>query len=282
MTSQPVTAQIALRAGAARLNEAGIANATGDARALLAHAMGLDLGRLTLHLHDALTLDAAAKFDTAIAARARHQPVAQIIGQRMFWGRNFSVTQDTLDPRPETETLIAAALGAPFNSVLDLGTGTGCILITLLAERATARGLGVDLSPEALKVAARNAQALCVDARAQFAQSDWFSGVPSQPFDLIVSNPPYIAAAEMAALAPDVALWEPHLALSPGGDGLAPYRSIAATARQFMAQGGRILLEIGPTQGQAVAGYLGAAGFDDITILPDFDGRPRVVGAKNT
>jgi release factor glutamine methyltransferase len=282
MKRPPVTAQIALRAGAARLNEAGIANATGDARALLAHAMGLDLGRLTLHLHDALTLDAAAKFDGFITARARHQPVAQIIGQRMFWGRNFCVTQDTLDPRPETETLIAAALGAPFTSVLDLGTGTGCILITLLAERPTARGLGVDISPDALKVAARNAQALCVDGRAQFAQSDWFRGLPAQPFDLIVSNPPYIAAAEMAGLAPDVALWEPHLALSPGGDGLAPYRSIAATARQFMAQGGRILLEIGPTQGQAVAGYLGAAGFDDITILPDFDGRPRVVGAKNT
>lgn len=281
MTARDVTAAALLRAGAARLSASESGHAGTDARALLAHAMGIDPARLTLHLPDPVPADVAARFEGYISARARHQPVAQIIGQRLFWGRSFAVTQDTLDPRPETETLIAAALGAPFSQVLDLGTGTGCILLTLLAEAQNANGVGVDLSPAALAVAARNAVNLHIGARAKFVQSDWFAAVPAQKFDLVVANPPYISAHEMAALAPDVALWEPHLALTPGGDGLACYRIIAARARAFMGQGARILLEIGPTQGREVTALLADAGFDDIQVLPDFDGRPRVVVAQN-
>jgi release factor glutamine methyltransferase len=241
--------------------------------------MGLPPDRLTLLLSDPLPPDAAALLAANLAARCQRQPVSQITGQRLFWGRNFRVTQDVLDPRPETESLIEAALAEPFQRVLDLGTGTGAILLTLLAERPATSGLGIDLSPEALQVAQSNAETLGLAPRATFAQSDWFTAVPGQ-YDLIVSNPPYIAEAEMAALSPEVRLWEPHLALTPGGDGLDAYRAIAAGVVPHLAPGGRLLVEIGPTQGAAVAGLFTAAGLAEIRVLPDLDGRDRVVAAR--
>ncbi len=277
--SAPPTAAEALRAAIPVLAAAGIEEAPRDARLLLAHAMGIAPDRLTLHLPDPLAPAAAARLAAALAARAARQPVAQITGRRQFWGRPFQVTRDTLDPRPETETLVAAALEQPFARVLDLGTGTGCILVTLLAERPGATGTGLDLSPAALAVAAANAAALGVADRARFALSDWFAAAEGR-HDLIVANPPYIAAAEMAGLAPEVRDWEPHLALTPGGDGLAAYRAIAAGAGAHLAPGGRLLLEIGPTQGAAVAGLLRAAGLVDVTIRTDLDGRDRVLAAR--
>ncbi|AMY68960.1 HemK family modification methylase [Frigidibacter mobilis] len=222
-----MTGSEALRAAVARLAAAGVAEAPRDARRLLAHAMGIGADRLLLHLGEALSPAAAVAFDRAVAARAARQPVSQITGSRLFWGRAFRVTRDTLDPRPETETLIAAALERRFARVLDLGTGTGCIVLTLLAEQPEARGMGTDLSPAALAVAAGNAAALGLAERVELVASDWFAGVAGR-FDLIVSNPPYIAADEMAALDPEVRDWEPHLALTPGGDGLDAYRAIAA------------------------------------------------------
>lgn len=270
----------ALRAGAGALKKAGIAGAAGDARALLAHAAQIPPDRLTLHLTDDLSAEVEAQFQALILARENRQPVAQIIGHRLFWGRVFRVTRDTLDPRPETECLVAEALRGPFQTVLDMGTGTGCILLSLLADRPRATGLGNDISVPALTVARENAQSLGLAARVDFVQSDWFAGL-SGKFDLIVSNPPYIGLAEMAQLSPDVAAWEPHLALSPGGDGLDAYRAIAKDARVHLNAGGRLLLEIGPTQGAAVSALLVAAGFDHLRILPDFDGRDRVVCAQS-
>lgn len=278
--SAPQTAALALRDGVAALKSAGLEGAAGDARALLAGAMGIAPDRLTLHLQDGISAEVVARFAAHITARAAHQPVAQIIGQRLFWGRSFIVTQDTLDPRPETETLVAEALRGPFDTVLDIGTGTGCILLSLLADRPRATGVGADISPKALAVAARNARALGVETRARLVQSDWFAGVGGQ-FDLIVSNPPDIALDEMAQLSPDVRDWEPHLALTDGGDGLDAYRAIAAGARGHLRAQGRILLEIGPTQGAAVAALLRAAGLATIRILPDLDGRDRVVCGEN-
>ena len=274
-----ITVADALRAATAQLTQAGIAAAAGDARHLVAHAIGLDPDRLTLHLSDQLDASVQVRLEAALAARARHQPVSQIIGSRLFWGRRFRVTRDVLDPRPETECLIAAALAQPFARVLDLGTGSGAILLTLLAERPDASGLGTDLSPKALAVALGNAQALGLTARASFARADWLDGVQEQ-FDLIVANPPYIAAAEMAGLAPEVRDWEPHLALTPGGDGLGAYRKIAAGAPAHLAPGGVLLLEIGPTQAAAVTALLTAAGLRCGPTLPDLDGRDRVVVAR--
>ncbi len=268
--------QGALRAAMARLRAAGVADPAGDARRLLAFAMGVDPGRLTVVLGDPLTAEAAERFAAAVAARAARQPVAQITGARDFHGIRLRVTRDTLDPRPETERLVEAALERRFDRVLDLGTGTGAILLALLAARGDATGLGVDLSQAALVVAQGNAAALGIGARARFVRSDWYSAVEGR-FDLIVSNPPYIAAAEMAGLSPEVRDWEPHLALTPGGDGLDAYRAIAAGARAHLAAAGVVMVEIGPTQGAAVADLFRAAGLQGIRILQDLDGRDRVV-----
>ncbi|RHZ93422.1 peptide chain release factor N(5)-glutamine methyltransferase [Cereibacter sphaeroides] len=269
----------ALRAAVPRLAAAGIDEAARDARRLLAHAMAIDPARLTLHLPDPLPPEAAARFEAALAARVARQPVGQIVGERLFWGRRFRVTRDTLDPRPETEGLIETALAEPFATVLDLGTGTGCIAVTLLAERPVAHGIATDLSPAALAVAAENAAALGVASRLELRLSDWFAAVPER-VDLILSNPPYIAADEMDTLAPEVRLWEPHLALSPGGDGLDAYRAIARGAPAHLRPGGRLLLEIGAAQGRAVAGLVEAAGLARVSVLPDLDGRDRLVSAR--
>jgi len=270
--------QSALRAAVARLRAAGVADPAGDARRLMALALGVDPGRLTVLLGDPLSPEAAQRFEVAVAAREARQPVAQIVGLRDFHGIRLRVTRDTLDPRPETERLVEAALERSFGRVLDLGTGTGAILLALLAARGDATGLGVDLSEAAVAVAQGNAMALGFDGRAEFARSDWFSGVEGR-FDLIVSNPPYIAADEMAGLQPEVRDWEPHLALSPGGDGLDAYRAIAAGAAARLMAGGRIVLEIGPTQGQAVSALFMAQGFERLRVLKDLDGRDRVVEA---
>lgn len=270
------TGNEALRAAIPRLRDGGIEDAALDARLLLAHALGIKQDRLTLHLPDPMTEAQVTAYEAALAARLARQPVAQIIGQRQFWGLTFRVTQDTLDPRPDTEALVAEAVKSPFLNMLDLGTGTGCILLACLKSMPFARGLGVDLSPAALEVAKGNALALGLEARAAFRTSNWFSDVPGR-YDLIVSNPPYIAADEMPGLAPEVRDWEPHLALTPGGDGLEPYRRIARGAPARLMAGGRLLVEIGPTQGAAVAGMFAAQGLQDIRILHDMDGRDRVV-----
>lgn len=274
-----MTAAEALRAAIARLRAAGVEDAPGDARRLLAHALGVAPDRVTLVLPDALAPAAAAAFDAAVAARARRQPVAQITGRRAFFGHEFRVTPDTLDPRPETEILVAAALERPFASILDLGTGTGCILLSCLAAMPAASGTGTDRSEAALAVARANAADLGLAGRARLLNSDWFAGVTGR-FDLIVSNPPYIAEAEIADLAPEVRDWEPRAALTPGSDGLDAYRAIAAGARARLVPGGRILLEIGPTQGPAVRDLLRAAGLDGVAIRRDLDGRDRVVEAR--
>ncbi len=195
------------------------------------------------------------------------------------YDHEFKVTADTLDPRPETETLVAEALNAPFQKVLDLGTGTGAIVISLLAARPAAKGVATDLSETALAVARENAEAIGVADRLELAQSDWFSDVIGT-YDLIVSNPPYIALDEMAGLAPELS-HEPRMALTDEGDGLACYRVIAATARPHLTTGGRLLVEIGHMQGAAVASLFAQAGLEDVEILNDLDGRNRVVCGKN-
>lgn len=263
-------------AAAARLRAAGIEGAARDADRILAAVLETEPGRLRLDPDRALTGAEATALEAGIAARAARQPVAQIVGFRDFHAHRFRVTPDTLDPRPETEALVEAALALPWQSVLDLGTGSGAILVSLLAARPGAAGLGTDLSAAALEVARDNARRIGVEAA--FQQADWFAGIAGC-FDLIVSNPPYIALHEMAGLAPDVREWEPHLALTDGGDGLGAYRAIAAGARGHLRPGGQVLVEIGPTQGPAVAALFEADGAET-RLLPDLDGRDRVVLAR--
>lgn len=278
LVRRPLTGAEALRAAIPLLRGAGIEDAARDARALLADAMGLGADRLTLHLQDDLPPLAEARFQSHVAARARRQPVAQILGERLFWGLTFVVTPDVLDPRPETEVLVEAALSQPFGKILDLGTGSGAILLSCLTFMPEATGHGIDLSPAALAVAKRNAERLGLRARAKFAVRNWFEKLTGR-YDLIVSNPPYIAADEMPDLEPEVRLHEPLMALSPGGDGLDAYRAIAAGAGRHLLPGGRLLLEIGPTQGTSVMDLLRAQGFSVLDLLQDMDGRDRVVRA---
>jgi len=265
----------ALRRVRARLAAAGIDNAEWEARRLMAASLGVEPGRITLHLHDEISGEAEAALEALVSAREARRPLSHVLGGRMFHGHWFIVTADVLDPRDDTETLVEAALAADFADVLDLGTGSGCILLSLLAQRPEARGVGVDLSQAALAVAARNAEALGVAARCRLLRSDWFDGVAGR-FDLIVSNPPYIAVHEMADLDPELR-HEPRIALSDEGDGLSAYRILASGAGAHLREGGRLMVEIGWKQGPAVVALLRAAGFADLVILPDLEGRDRVV-----
>jgi release factor glutamine methyltransferase len=271
-----MTGREVLAAATRRLSAAGIEGAARDARRLFADALGVAADRVTLVLPEAVAPTALAAFEAAVARRLAREPVSQITGTRDFFGLSFRVTRDTLDPRPETELLVAAALERPFVKMLDLGTGTGCILLSCLAGMPFAAGTGTDASEAALAVARENAERLGLASRARFLRADWFGGVSGR-FDLIVSNPPYLAEAEIAGLAPEVRDWEPRDALTPGGDGLGAYRAIAAGAGARLMAGGRLIVEIGPTQAGAVAELLVAQGFPEPEVRRDLDGRDRVV-----
>ncbi|MGR3468461.1 MAG: peptide chain release factor N(5)-glutamine methyltransferase [Shimia sp.] len=238
-----------------------------DARLLLSEVVGRPLP-------DEISQGQAGRYRTMLKRRLKGEPVSHILGRRAFWRHEFKVTPDVLDPRPETEVLVAEALQGPFASVLDLGVGSGCILLSLLAERPEAIGVGVDISAGALEVAGKNARRLGVEDRTTLRQGSWFDGLTSR-FDLVTSNPPYIAAAEMAGLAPDLR-FEPRAALTDEGDGLSAYRAILSRAAQHLAPGGRLLLELGAAQGAAVTAIARDHGWQSRLVL-DLDGRNRVL-----
>ncbi|WP_238370669.1 peptide chain release factor N(5)-glutamine methyltransferase [Heliomarina baculiformis] len=276
-----MTAGEAMANAAARLRAAGIPDPARDARILLAHAARVEASRVTLIAPEDLAPEIEERFEQLIALRSIRVPVSQLIGERAFYGRRFKVSRDVLDPRPETETLIEAALSEPFRNLLDLGVGSGCILVTLLAEQPHAQGVGIDISEAACLQASANAVLHRVAHRAQILKSDWFQSVNGQ-FDLIVSNPPYIALDEWDGLDAGVREHEPEMALTDGGDGLGAYREIARGVGQHLMPRGRVLLEIGPTQGAAVSEMLGQAGLNEISVIQDLDGRDRVVSARRT
>ncbi len=247
-----------------------------EARLLLAYAMSVPAERLTLLAYDALD---EATLETAYVLGSRRrmgEPASHIVGSRAFYGRDFFVDGRVLDPRPETETLVDAALDAPFTEVLDLGTGSGALIVTLLAERPDSLGIATDISSDALEVAQQNAVTHGTVDRIGFVESDWFQGVGGL-FDLIVSNPPYIAADEMDDLQPEVRLYEPRIALTDEADGLSAYRKIVAGAPGHLTPGGRLIVEIGPTQARAVSQMMKDAGFRGVVVTLDLDGRDRVV-----
>ena len=268
-----------LREAVAVLGQAGVPDPARDVRLLLRWASGLDAANLSTSLRESPSPDEANSFRKAVSRRARREPLSHITGSRAFHRHEFEVTGDVLDPRPETEVLVNEALHrGPFERVLDLGTGSGCILLSLLAAWPTAMGLGTDQSAKALRIAARNADKLGLAARCEFLRANWLDEFDTR-FDLIVSNPPYIAEAEMEALSPEVRLHEPREALTPGGDGLDAYNAIGSRVREVLLPGGWIMLEIGPTQAEAVANILASNGLSVRSIIPDLDQRPRVVTA---
>lgn len=265
----------AIRRAAGRLGEAGVPDALRDAEILMRWAAAESAESLSVKRAEAAPDGALERFEAAAARRAAREPVSHITGRRNFWGRDFRVTPDVLDPRPESETMIAAALDGPApGKVLDLGVGSGCLLATMLAERPEATGLGVDASRKALAVARENIEALGLAERARLKLGDWFDGL-EEGFDLILCNPPYVAEAELDGLSPEVREHEPRLALTPGGDGLDPYRRIAPELAFHLRRKGRALFEVGPTQAGAAAEVFAAFGWPQPIIHKDMDGRDR-------
>jgi release factor glutamine methyltransferase len=274
-------------AAARLLRKAGIGSPELDARLLLCHAAGINQEAYVADPERRLLQDEHALYGRLIERRLDGEPVSRILGRREFYGRSFLVDRHTLDPRPETETLVEATLAFVARKgawgqklrLLDLGTGTGCLLLTLLAELEGATGVGTDVSAAVLWLAGVNARDLGVEARARFVAGDWLDAV-AWHFDLVVANPPYLTTAEIGQLPREVGRHDPLVALDGGPDGLKAYRRIAARAGEVLQPGGAILLEIGPTQADAVIALLRAAGLTADAkdgLWHDLAGRPRVV-----
>jgi release factor glutamine methyltransferase len=273
------TVAAALQEAARRLHAAGVDSARLDARLLLAAVLKLDAPQLVAHPERAMTTVEEARFHDLVDHRSRRRPLAQLLGRREFWGLNFRVTPDTLDPRPDSETLVEAALAcvtdrAASLRILDLGTGTGCLLLSLLHELPQARGIGVDWSDAALVVAAANAAQLGLAGRAMFRRGDWTDGL-NGTFALIVANPPYIPRAEIDGLMPEVARYEPRLALDGGADGLDAYRAIAKGTVGLSGPHTHLLVEVGDGQGDSVGAVFAAAGYRCTARHADLGGRTR-------
>lgn len=225
---------------------------------------------------------AAAAFEALLRRRLGREPVSRILGEREFYGRAFDLGPAALDPRPETETLIDAALRQQWHRplILDLGTGSGALIITLLAELAGSEGLATDIAPNALEVAARNADRHCVKHRIAFQEADWLDGIDGS-FDLIISNPPYIPTAEISGLSLEVSRFDPILALDGGADGLEPYRKLAAGALARLKPAGRVMVEIGAGQADYVGTIFAHHGFAADLRWNDLDSHVRCLGFRS-
>lgn len=271
--------------GVTRLKEAGIKEAELDARLLLEHVCHTDRNTLLAHPDRPVTEEENYSYVNCLTEREKRVPLQHIIGYQEFMGLKFYVNQHVLIPRQDTENLVEEVMPHVHDGmkILDLCTGSGCILISLLQYSNDCMGVGTDISKEALEVAAKNGEAILkekegkVYEQLRFIESDLFEKLSPQKFDLIVSNPPYIKTSVIDALEPEVASHEPLLALDGGRDGLDFYRRIVKEAGNFLIRGGMLFLEIGYDQGEAVAGLLKEAGFVEIEIRKDYGGLDRVV-----
>ena len=274
-----ITIGVALEAAIARLSAVGVDNPRKDARLLLCHSACLELANIIVDPNVVLADECFRKFETLVERREKREPVSHLIGEREFWSLPFIVTADVLDPRPASETLIEAALDHVRDrsepvSVLDLGTGSGCLLIAVLSELPGARGVGVDTSEAALVIARRNAEKNLVDDCTTFVSSSWGRSV-SGSFDLILSNPPYISESERDDLEPEVAMYEPASALFAGKDGLSAYREVAPDILRLLNPDGVAAIECGRDQMTTVIEIFDDAGLRHVETRCDLDGIER-------
>jgi len=269
------------KAAQAQLKAARIDSPAIDARLLLEAATGAGRVDILTDPYRPVTDDQKAVMDGYVERRLKREPVSRILGRKAFWKIMLNVTPDVLSPRPDTETLLDIALLAfePHRafSVIDLGTGSGAILLAILAERAGATGVGTDVSSEALAVAKENAANLDLDGRATFLRTEWAAGFADDSFDLVVSNPPYIPSDDIPGLDPEVREHDPILALDGGPDGLTAYRELAPEIRRILKPGGIFAVEIGWDQAAAVRGLFVEAGFEGVRVVKDLGERNRVV-----
>lgn len=281
MSAAAVAVAAALGEATARLDQAAIPEPRREARLILALASDIDPAVLIAYPERLLDSAAATRFEELLARRLRHEPFARLKGSREFWSLDFALSPETLEPRPDSETLIEAALEflpdrqKPLK-LLDLGTGTGCLLLALLSELPQATGIGIDIEAGAVERARRNAQALGLDERAEFRCGNWDQGLEGQ-VDVILANPPYIPTGEIALLAPEVAGFEPRLALDGGADGLDAYRILAPLAKRRLAPGGIACWEVGFGQAAAVGTLAEAAELTMAAIRCDLAGRQRCI-----
>ncbi len=283
----PPTVAATLMAAAARLDAAGVEDPRRDARLLIAAVLEVGPEYPIAFAERPLEPAVIARIEAKIARRAAREPVSRILGRRGFWTLDLKITPDTLDPRPDSETLVAAVLerigarglaGAPLE-ILDLGTGSGCLLLALLSELPSATGLGLDISAAALEVAVENARNLGFSDRARFEPGDWGAGL-SGSWQVIISNPPYIRDQEIGDLAPEVARYDPKLALTAGPDGLDAYRALLPQAARLLAEGGVLALEVGRDQQDAVEILLAASGLAPLGRYRDLGGIERCLLAS--
>ena len=265
-------------AGADRLRRAQVEEPWQDARRLADEACMRLLGRRPVP-HEQLDEQVATFLENWIGQREQRRPVSQIIGRRPFFDFEFEINSDVLDPRPESELLVESGLSLRPNRILDLGTGSGCLLLSLLGELSDATGLGIDISDASLAIANSNSRRLGLHGRAEFQLSNWLEQVVGH-FDLIVANPPYLSAQEYEDSPPELRLWEPPIALTSGGDGLSSYREISRKAADHLSDNGSMLLEIGPGRRQSVERILEGDGWTISDIAFDLDGRPRCLSAS--
>jgi release factor glutamine methyltransferase len=269
----------------ARLEAAGVPGPVIDARVLVEAACGVTRADIVGDPYREISPEKAARLDDYLERRIRREPVSHILGRRGFWNIMLGVTPGVLTPRPETEVIVDHALrlfpeGRSLR-ILDLGVGSGAILLAILAERPAARGLGVDVSEEALAVARENAANLGLAGRVALLRGDWTAGLAEADFDLVVSNPPYIATDVIETLDPEVRVYEPRLALDGGADGLDAFRRLAPEILRVLKPGGRFLVEIGYDQRTAVETLFRGAGAVEVETLQDLSTHDRVVaGAK--
>ncbi len=262
-----------------RLAAAGVESPRRDARLLLGAALNLDAASVLAERNLEVGAEPAARFAEMLRRRQAREPVSRILCRREFWSLDFELSPATLDPRPESETLIETLLAAlPERDrryrVLDLGTGTGCLLLALLSELPQAEGMGIDIAQAAVETAARNAQRLGLARRAAFQTGDWGAGL-EPGFDILLCNPPYIAEQEWGALAPEVADYDPRAALLAGERGLAAYARIAPQAARLLVPGGLAAFEIGAGQAEPVQRLLRESGLEGIESRRDLAGHPR-------
>lgn len=275
-----------LREASQALEARGVPEPRREASSLLSFVIGKDRTFLISHAHDPLDETEVDRFREVVARRGKGEPLQYITGVQDFYGREFLVTTDVLIPRPETELLVEAALEVIANvrgpSICDVGTGSGCIAVTLLCERTDARAVAIDVSEAALKIAAQNAHVLGVGDRIELKLSDCFDGLAKTTFDLVVSNPPYVSAAAIAGLQREVRDHEPLVALSPGADGLSVIRRLLDDALGFLNPHGHLIMEIGFDQGEVVQQLIDPQLWRLVEIRPDLQGIPRIVVVQRT
>ena len=274
-----MTVQELLTASQAKLRECGISDPVRDARLLLADCLELRTQNLNLLDNSCISEIKISKFWRMINERCKRKPVSKILGYRSFWGRDFEINENVLDPRGDTETLIELILDCNFENMLELGTGSSAIAITVLAERPEVTCVATDISQYALNTARTNSKRHGVQSRLKLLYSNWFDKI-SGSFDIIVSNPPYISSKEYAQLSAEVLKYDPKISLTLGGDGLEAYREILSQALEKLSKNGHIFLEIGYTQANAVGHLFKEAGFQQIKVHKDLGSRDRVISAK--